>query len=74
MILFAVGSTLARPIPAQDAAKPYGSLDELKASYARQLLDLDRRRIADMAALAVKQTGDECRDDLSRTVSDGRGS
>ncbi len=43
----------------QQAPSGFDSLDALKASYAKQAIDLERRKIADMAALAVKQTGDE---------------
>ncbi len=50
---------VCRPSGADEPATAYGSLDELKASYAKQLVDLDRRRVADMTALAAKQTGDE---------------
>jgi thiol-disulfide isomerase/thioredoxin len=53
------GLALASPVRSQDPARTYNSLGELKASYAKQLVDLDRRRIADMANLASRQTGDE---------------
>ena len=44
---------------AQQPAKAFGSLEELRAAYSKQLLDLDRRRIADLTALASKLAGDE---------------
>jgi thiol-disulfide isomerase/thioredoxin len=37
----------------------FGSLDELNAAYGRRLLDLDRGRIADLAALAARLKGAE---------------
>ena len=37
----------------------FGSLAELQASYARKLADLDRKKLADLAALAQRQSGIE---------------
>ncbi|MDB5349376.1 MAG: resA 5 [Planctomycetota bacterium] len=55
-----LSSLLGPSARAQDVARPsYASLEELKASYAKQLLDLDRHRIADMAGLAAKQKGED---------------
>lgn len=55
----------AKPAPAEDVAQApkdgadYKSIAELEAAYARQAADLDRRRIADLAALAGKLSGPE---------------
>ena len=53
-----IGHVLIGRVDAQDKAKVFTSLAELKASYTTQLLDLDRRQIADMTALAATQEGD----------------
>lgn len=37
----------------------YDSLEALRASYAKQAADLDRRRVADLTALAAKLMGEE---------------
>jgi len=37
----------------------FGSLAELQTSYARKLAELDRKKLADLAALAVRQSGIE---------------
>ncbi len=68
-LIFALGALtlgLGVPIPAaaQERAtdRPSGrfaALDELDASYQRQLHDLECRRIADLAALAAKAPGPE---------------
>lgn len=58
-LLIAAASYVAPYCRAQEAANAYGSLDELKASYSKKLLDLERQRIADMAALAARQKGAE---------------
>jgi thiol-disulfide isomerase/thioredoxin len=44
--------------PAQEAAsKAFNTRSELEAHYARQAAELDRRKLADLAALAGRQTG-----------------
>lgn len=45
-------------IASAQAPAGFDSLDALKASYAKQAADLERRKIADMTALAARQTGD----------------
>ena len=45
--------------PTAPARDDYKSLDDLRDSYAKQLLDLDRRRVADLSALAARLKGDE---------------
>src|SRR5262245_59372755 len=50
------------PAPAPQpraAGAQYPNLDALNAAYAKQMVDLDRRRIADMATLAKRQAGPE---------------
>jgi thiol-disulfide isomerase/thioredoxin len=47
------------PAPAQEPAQAYGSLEDLRASYAKRLIELDRRRLADLTALAARQTPEE---------------
>src|SRR5690348_12610922 len=37
----------------------YTSVDELNAAYAKKLRDLDRQRVADLAALAGSKGGEE---------------
>jgi thiol-disulfide isomerase/thioredoxin len=61
---FALGLVAPGPISAQDsapAAPPgrFAALEELDAAYRRQRHDLERRRIADLAALAEKAPGPE---------------
>ena len=68
-LIFALGAlTLGLGVPIPAAAperatdRPSGrfaALDELDASYQRQLHDLECRRIADLAALAAKAPGPE---------------
>ncbi len=57
--------TKAKPAPAEDVAQtpkkgtPYKSLAELDAAYETQAAELERGRIADLAALADNQSGAE---------------
>ena len=52
-----------KPAPAEDKAQaptegsPYKSLADLDAAYQKEAAELERRRIADLAALAVTQEG-----------------
>jgi len=48
----------AIPVKAEEPAA-FRSLDDLNAAYNRRLLDLDRSRIADLAALAARLNGVE---------------
>src|SRR3954452_14356472 len=61
LVALAIGPSA--PARAQDApgrGRPsYASLDDLNAAYAKKLRDLDRQRIADMAALARSQAGED---------------
>jgi thiol-disulfide isomerase/thioredoxin len=41
------------------AGQVFGSLADLEASYARQAADLDRKKLADLGALAARSKGDE---------------
>ena len=50
-----VGASFAHPVAAQEKASGFKTLDELRASYAKQLVDLDRNRIRDLTALAATQ-------------------
>src|SRR5207302_2990547 len=45
--------------PADSGRDHYSSREALNASYDRQFIELDRRRIADPAKLAAQQKGDE---------------
>jgi thiol-disulfide isomerase/thioredoxin len=59
--LWAIGSSSSL-IEAADqpaAGRPFASLDQLEESYARQALDLDRRKIGDLAALGARLSGVE---------------
>ena len=55
----------AKPAPVEDVAEapkegtPFKSLAELDAAYARKAAELERRRIADLSALAPKLSGPE---------------
>ena len=57
LVSFAVWM-LSAPFASAASAGDFDSLDALRASYAKQGIDLERRKIADMTALAAKQTGD----------------
>lgn len=43
----------------QETAKRYASLEDLNASYARQAVELDRKRVLDLAATAEALQGEE---------------
>jgi thiol-disulfide isomerase/thioredoxin len=47
------------PARARQAGQAFGSLADLEASYARQAADLDRKKLADLAALAARSSGDD---------------
>ena len=57
LVSFAFWMSLTPSASAQ-APGNFDSLEALRASYAKQAIDLERRRIADMTALAAKQTGE----------------
>jgi thiol-disulfide isomerase/thioredoxin len=50
---------VARAQEAPKSAPRFSSLEALHASYTRQFAELERRRIADLAALATRQIGPE---------------
>ncbi len=50
---------VARAQEAPKSTTPFASLEALHASYTRQFAELERRRIADLAALASQQVGPE---------------
>ncbi len=52
-------ATFAGFASGQTQAPPFRSLEELHASYARQDLELDQKRIGDLATLAATLKGDE---------------
>jgi thiol-disulfide isomerase/thioredoxin len=58
---------------ATKAGGGYRSLDELHAAYSRKLAELDRQRVADLAALASRQQGEEaeeaCRELLNLAIA-----
>lgn len=59
MILAAAAPAAAQERPAGAPPSRFAALEELDASYRRQLRDLESRRIADLAALAAKAAGPE---------------
>lgn len=54
-----LGTSCASVANAQEKTAPFKSLDELHASYTKQLWDLDRKRIVDLTKLAASQSVEE---------------
>src|SRR5262249_62275041 len=57
-VAWSLGPPTAAPLRADEPA-PFRSLGELNAEYGRRLLELERRRIADLSALAAGLSGSE---------------
>ena len=55
-VAWSLGSPTTAPLRADEPA-PFRSLGELNAEYGRRLLELERRRIADLSALAAGLSG-----------------